>query len=266
MTSSAAPRHTSISAILLGIFLILLLGGAATVWLLNRFPQAAQLAGLQAPADAVPVQQSRPVVAIPATTGLPVPSAPTAATDQRIASLEGRLAQVENATARAEGSAVRADALLVAFATRRAIDRGVPLGYLEPLLTERFAATHPQAVATIVTASRRPVRLDQLQADFTSLAPRLQAAPESDNLLQTLRRQMSELVTIRRADQPSQRPVATYERALVRLNAGQVDQALAEAMRLPGAASAPKWVSDARTYVASHRALDQIESAALLVR
>jgi len=265
--TSEATRQTSISAILLGILLLFLVGAAATVWLLNRFPQVAQLAGLETPADAVPATQSRAASIVPsAVVATPSPANTLPATDARVASLEARLAQVESATARAEGSAGRADALLIAFATRRAIDRGVPLGYLEPLLTERFGATHPQAVATVVTASRRPVRLDQIQADFSVLAPKLQAAPESDNLLQTLRRQMGELVTIRRADQPSQRPVATYDRAQARLNAGQVDQALAEAMRLPGVASAPKWVSDARTYVASHRALDQIESAALLVR
>ena len=77
-----------------------------------------------------------------------------AAVDARIAGLEARLGSVENAARRAEGSAGRTDALVVAFATRRAIDRGVSLGYLETLLVDRFGARHPQAVATIVTASR----------------------------------------------------------------------------------------------------------------
>jgi hypothetical protein len=35
-------------------------------------------------------------------------------------------------------------------------------------------------------------------------------------------------------------------------------------MRLPGAARANDWVAKARRYVAAHRALDEIESAALL--
>ncbi|UUR07249.1 hypothetical protein [Sphingomonas glaciei] len=269
MTSSAANRRTSLSAILLGALLLLLLGGAAAIWALNRFPQAAQLAGLQPPADALAEAQPRAVATLPPAspalaTTIPVDALP--ATEARVATLEARLARVESATSRAESSAGRADALLVAFAARRAIDRGVALGYLEPLLTERFGPTHPQAVATIVTSSRRPVRLDQLAADFTTLAPRLKAAPESDNLWQTMRRQMGDLVTIRRADQPSQRPIATYDRAVARLNAGQVDQALAEAMRLPGITAAPAWVASARSYVAAHRALDQIESAALLAR
>lgn len=265
MTSSAVPRRTSLSATLLGTLLLLILGAAVAIWALSRFPEMARLAGLQPPADALPAAAQvppsplRPVAILPAVTSLP-------ATEARVATLEARLARVETATARAEGSAGRADALLVAFAARRAIDRGVALGYLEPLLTERFAATHPQAVATIVTASRRPVRLDQLAADFSTLAPRLKAAPESAGLWQTVRREMGDLVTIRRADQPSQRPIATFDRAAARLSSGQVDQALAEAMRLPGITAAPKWVADARVYIAAHRALDQIESAALLAR
>jgi hypothetical protein len=266
MTSSVGTRRTSLSAILLGALLFLLLGGGATVWTLSRYPEAARLAGLKPPEDALaeaPVavapSTAQSVAILPPVAGLP-------ATEMRVATLEARLARVEQATARAEGSAGRADALLVAFAARRAIDRGVALGYLEPLLTERFGTSHPQAVATIVTASRRPIRLDQLSADFASLAPRLKVAPESASLWQVVRREMGDLVTIRRADQPSQRPIATYDRAAARLASGQVDQALAEAMRLPGIAGAPNWVRDARIYIAAHRALDQIESAALLAR
>jgi hypothetical protein len=267
MTTSPAYRRTSLSAILLGALLLLLLGGAAAVWALNRFPEAARLAGLQLPADAVTPTQQQQFAAVPnATTPAPTAVDPLPATEARVATLEARLARVESATTRAESSAGRADALLVAFAARRAIDRGVALGYLEPLLTERFGPSHPQAVATIITASRRPVRLDQLTTDFALLAPRLKAAPENASLWQTVRQEMGNLVTIRRADQPSQRPVATFDRAEARLGTGQVDQALAEAMRLPGISAAPKWVADARTYIAAHRALDQIEGAALLAR
>ena len=35
-------------------------------------------------------------------------------------------------------------------------------------------------------------------------------------------------------------------------------------MRLPGAARATDWIAKARRYIAAHRALDEIESAALL--
>ena len=57
---------------------------------------------------------------------------------------------------------------------------------------------------------------------------------------------------------------ALSARARLRLETGDVDQALAETMRLPGAGNAQDWVGKARRYVAAHRALDEIESAALL--
>jgi hypothetical protein len=71
-------------------------------------------------------------------------------------------------------------------------------------------------------------------------------------------------VEVRRADRPSANPDARYSRAVQRLSSGDVDQALAETMRLPGAANASDWVDKARRYIAAHRALDEIESAALL--
>ena len=64
---------------------------------------------------------------------------------------------------------------------------------------------------------------------------------------------------------PPANPDARYSRALQRLASGEVDQALAETMRLPGRGAAPTdWVAKARRYIAAHRALDEIESAALL--
>src|SRR5438270_97042 len=49
-----------------------------------------------------------------------------------------------------------------------------------------------------------------------------------------------------------------------RLSAVEGDRALAAPMRMPGAARAGAWIAKARRYVAVHRALDEIESAALL--
>jgi len=79
-----------------------------------------------------------------------------------------------------------------------------------------------------------------------------------------VRRELGTLVSVRRADVPSVRPQARIDRAEERLRRGEVDGALAETMRLPGVARAGDWVAQARRYVAVHRALDEIESAALL--
>jgi hypothetical protein len=182
----------------------------------------------------------------------------------RLAAVEGRLAAVENATQRAQGSAGRADALLVAFAARRAIDRGLALGYLEPLLVERFGAQHEQAVATIVTSARQPVRLDALIDQYEQLGPQMRSAGPDESWWTGVRRELGTLVSVHRADVPSVRPQARFDRAEERLRRGEVDGALAETMRLPGVARAGEWVAQARRYVAVHRALDEIESAALL--
>lgn len=244
--------------LLIGLALILA-GAAAATWMLARYDRAAHLLGV---APAPP-----PLIRAPQALAAP-PGAPAADTDAavaaRMAGLEARIARVETAARRAEGSAGRTDALVVAFAARRAIDRGVPLGYLETLLVDRFGNRHPRAVATIVTASRDPVRLDELIADFDQLGPELRGGGPQDSWWSSFQRELGSLVDIRRADVPSPKPDARYRRALSRLESGDVDAALAETMRLPGAARAGAWVAKARRYVAAHRALDEIESSALL--
>jgi hypothetical protein len=182
----------------------------------------------------------------------------------RIAELENRLSRVERSTQRVEGSAGRADALLVAFAARRAVDRGVALGFLEPLLVDRFAETHPGAVATIITGSHSPVQLNELINDYRTLGPELRSSAPEDGWWTQFKRELGSLIEVRRADRPSTQPDARYQRALAQLQDGEVDAALAETMRLPGAPHAEAWVRKARQYVSVHRALDEVESAALL--
>ncbi|WP_205479807.1 hypothetical protein [Sphingomonas arenae] len=257
-TIASARRGPGFGSLLLLALVLLLAGAAGATWALARWHDAARFLGVTAPAP-----QPATTAMAPGGTTARLVATPEAA-DARVAQLEARLARVENATQTAVGSAGRADALLVAFAARRAIDRGVPLGYLEALLVDRFGASHPRAVATIVTASRTPVRLDQLQADYDALAPQLKGGGPQESVWSGLQRELSSLVTVRRADTPSPRPNATYERARGKLASGHVDQALVETMRLPGVARAQPWVDRARAYVTAHRALDEIESAALL--
>jgi hypothetical protein len=156
--------------------------------------------------------------------------------------------------------------LLVAFAARRAIDRGVALGYLEPLLLDRFGRTHARSVATIITGSHSPVRLNDLVNQYRDLGPQLRSGAAREGTWTQFKRELGSLVQIRRADRPSTQPDARYLRALSTLEDGEVDTALAETMRLPGASNAQPWVRQARQYVAVHRALDEIESGALLSR
>ena len=242
---------------------LLIAGAAAATWALARYDRAAQLLGV-APSKAVTPRQQAVVSASQTAPTAAAPAAVTAAQAARIAELESRLARVENATRRAEGSAGRADALVVAFAARRAIDRGVALGYLEPILIDRFAPQHTRAVATIVTASRTPVRLDELIAEYEDLGPELRRGGPQESWWTGFRRELGSLVEVHRADRPPTKPDARYRRALSRLESGDVDGALAETMRMPGASRASAWVDKARRYVSAHRALDEIESSALI--
>lgn len=240
---------------------LVLAGAAATVWSLAHFRPAATFLGITSPASESRLAEQKPVVQLPAQQA-PTTIAP--ADDQRISALEQRLNQVENATQRAEGSAGRADALVVAFAARRAVDRGVALGYLENLLVDRFGQQHQAAVATVITGSHQPVRLEDLTSEYETLGPVLRAGGPQDNWWLGFKRELGSLVEVHRAERPATNPEARYNRALQRLSSGDVDLALAETMRLPGAANASQWTQKAHRYIAVHRALDEIESAALL--
>ena len=246
-------------ATLAWVILLLLVGAGLTVWGLSRWDAGAQFLGV-APTPP-PAWAVQPVANSPA----PVATAATdpAAAD-RIAALEARLRNVESKTQQTAGSVGRADALLVAFASRRAVDRGVQLGYLETLLAERFGGQNPVAVATIITSSRTPVTLDQLTNDYGALEGELRRGAPDEGLWQGFKRELGSIVAVRRANAPSPKPEARYDRALARLEQGQVDVALAETMRLPGATRAGPWIAKARRYVAAHRALDEVESSALL--
>jgi hypothetical protein len=261
MTASQSRQGLSWSARIAWALLLLIAGAALATWGLSRWDAGARFFGV---ASHEPAQAARQVAALPPVS--PAPQTPTlAAVDAaRIAALETRLGAIESKAQAAAGSAGRADALLVAFAARRAIDRGVALGYLEPLLVQRFGATHQAAVATIVTSSRDPVRLDKLTSDYVALEGAVRGGGPEESWWSSFRRELGTIVSIHRADTPSPQPQARFDRALARLESGEVDQALAETMRLPGAANAGQWIAQARRYVAAHRALDEIESAALL--
>lgn len=260
MTAGPARQGMTWTARFAWAVLLLVVGAALATWGLSRWEAGARFFGVAPKQPLQIVRQVPPPAPAPAQTAEPLAAADAA----RIATIESRLAAIESQAQAAAGSAGRADAMLVAFAARRAIDRGVALGYLEPLLVQRFGRHNQAAVATIVTASRQPVGLESLIADYQALGPGLRGGGPQEGWWDNFRRELRSIVTFRRTDTPSPQPRARYDRALAWLEAGEVDSALAETMRLPGAAHASQWVVRARRYIAAHRALDEIESAALL--
>ena len=259
MNGTSYPRGTSWSTRLLVALVLLLVGAAAATWGLAHYQTAAKFLGVTPP----PEQLTPKPLALSATPA-PQPAPAPPPTNAQIADIQARLARVEGAAQRAEGFAGRADALVVAFAARRAIDRGVALGYLEPLLVDRFGAQHQQAVGTIISSARQPIRLNDLAAEYETLGPALRRGGPQDSWWTSFQRELGSLVEVHSAQRPAVNPDARFQRAQQRLATGDVDQALAETMRLPGAANAQDWIGKARRYVAAHRALDEIESAALL--
>lgn len=181
----------------------------------------------------------------------------------RLAVLESRTVAVDEDARAAAGNAGRAEALLIAFSTRRMLDRGQPLGYLEDQLRTRFGARQPAAVGAILQAARTPVTLEDLRAGLDGVAPLLATGAANDGWLASFRREMGSLIVIRHAGTPSMLPNDRLARAHRALDAGQVEAALAEVAHMPGAASADAWIKAARSYVGARQALDLLETAAV---
>ena len=184
--------------------------------------------------------------------------------DQRVAAMEQRLARLDLQTQAAAGNAARAEGLLVTFASRRAVERGAELGYLADQLRLRFGDAQPNAVRTVIEASRNPITLDQLLARLDGLAPELAVAPPEQGALGWLSRELGELFVVRREDSPSPQPRRRLERARLFLESGRAEAAISEVRNLPNAARAADWIADAQRYADAQRALELLETAAIL--
>lgn len=244
----------------MGTSLLAFIGGAALIgWLVydGTLEVGPDFARRAAPAPVVQTAPAAPAVVAGAASAV-------GGMDQRIAALEQRLARIDLQAAASEGNTARAEALLVALAARRAIERGAPLGYLETQLKLRFGDAQANSVGLLIDHAKRPVTIDRLNSELEALAPTLLGTPRSEGSWQRVTRELSSLFVIRRGDAPSAQPDARLDRARLMLRSGQVDAALTEVERLPGASAASDWLASARRYAAAERALDLIETAALL--
>jgi hypothetical protein len=261
-TSRRSPWRLTAIAIILTLLIGVIGGG----WLALRFLQdeplaATPQAAVLSPDPATPAQ---PLVTAQ-TAPSPVSAQDAGAIAARVSMLEERLARISLAADSASGNAARAEALLIAFAARRAIERGFPLGSMEAQLRLRFGETQPNAVNSILSASTNPITGEQLLARLDTLRPTLMV-DESAGWLTRLARGIGSLVVVRSADQPSTRPSARFEAARRAVIAGRMDDAITQVEALPGHddAMVAAWLTDARRYNDARRALDLIETAAIL--
>lgn len=266
-TIDAAPRSpwrlTTIALVL-----ALVLGGVGGGWLALAFLGSAPQLALSPDPKAAPAAAGtapQPLVQRPAPPPLPPSPADTSTVTARLGMLEERLARITLAAESASGNAARAEALLVAFAARRAVERGFPLGSMEAQLRLRFGESQPNAVNSILSAANNPVTADQLAQQLGALRPVLLSDAQAGWLTRA-GRALTSLVVIRRADAPSNRPTRRFEQAQQALDNGRVDEAIQDVEALPGQQDplVQNWLNEARRYNDARRALDLIETAAIL--
>jgi hypothetical protein len=277
-----SPRRTGLRAIVLTVLAAFALGAGVMYWLAGGGGDSWGLGGLfDVRNDNVP-QSTRPLVAssrLGATAAETATGAAdaraavqrveqvaeqTGGIDARVAAMEQRLTRLDLQTQAAEGYAARAEGMLITFAARRAIERGQPLGFLEDQLRLRFGEGRPNAVQTVIDAGRDPVTLDQLLVQLDGLDTQLVEIPEDAGLLTRIGQELGQLFSVRTDDTPSPIAERRLERARGHLENSRIERAIAEVQAMPNAAAAADWLAQAERYAAAQRALEALESAAVL--
>lgn len=259
------PPQSTVRGRSSGKFLVLALVGAVVLGGAGGLWGASRLGWVQFTAKNPVVE----TLAAPLSAPSPSPSAVGLESAQtalgvRMAELEQRMTKLNLEAEAASGNAARAEGLLIASAARRTVERGAPLGYLEDQLKLRFGNAQPNAVATLSEVSRSPVTLDALEQGLAGLEPSLVDLPRDTNVVSRVRQELSNLFVIRRVSAPSPAPERRYERARVFLETGRAEAAIGEVERMPGHEAAREWLALAQRYVRAQRALDLIETAAIL--
>ena len=240
--TSAAPTRSGMRFKHILLLSVIAFGGGigASWWLADRYGWLEQ---------DLPARASEPVVTKTASDELVLPT----------------LISPSPVDSAAAGNAARSEGLLVAFAARRAIDSGAPLGYLTDQLRLRFGSTQPQAVMTVLQASQAPVTLQALQSELTSIDNLLVTGARQETLWATIQREASELFVLRKSDSPSPAPTQRMLRTHALVESGNIRGAISEISAMPGVAApaVQSWLTRARSYDQTRKALDTLERSAL---
>jgi len=277
--SSQTSKKSGLRNLLILVAVAFIGGAIASVWAVSKYDLLSDETA-QTTTETVSAQPQAPAAAaleerIQADgTVLPPSDVPTEmiaidadqerALARRVADLEDRISRINVQAQAAGGNAARAEGLLIAFAARRALDRGSSLGYIEEQLKLRFGAAQPVAVTTIINAAKSPVTLDELRAKLDEVGPDLTTGSEDGGMWSSFTKEVSELFVVRREGSASPAPQQRLERAERFLETERVEAALAEVSRMPGKEDAEEWITLANRYIDARRALDLIETAAIL--
>lgn len=273
MQDTTAPQVRTPSRSRLGVvfvaLLAFLLGAVLVAWAGSRgYLERMQAlpSATEAPKEESGTRNGKAQPQATATTARPTPEqiAAIGSIEGRLALLEDRLSRIDFQADAASGNAARAEGLLIAFAARRMIDRGEPLSYVADQLRLRFANAQPRAVQTVVDFSKNPVTIDELRARLEALSPELSETESSRGLWERARGELASMFTVHRDSSTLLTPSARIERAGVMLTARRIGNAIGEVERLPGAEAADRWIADARRFEEVQRALDLLETTAML--
>ncbi|MFS0850202.1 MICOS complex subunit MIC60 [Novosphingobium panipatense] len=255
----AVPRKRSAGVTLLVALLAFVIGAGLVAWLATRGYLPSVL-----PTPEAPAQVEAPSRGAEATAPTPPQLSQFATVEGRLAMIEDRISRIDFQTHAAAGNAGRAEGLLIAFAARRMVDRGEPLGYVADQLRLRFMNAQPRAVQTVLDFAANPVTIDGLSARLEALSPELTVTDIDMSLWERARREFRSLFVVRRDSAALASPVARIERARLMLTARRMESAIGEVERLPGAEAAERWIADARRYQEVQKALDLLETTAML--
>lgn len=271
VTPPARPRARGMLFVALLAFM---LGGAVVIWAASQGILGGVMPSVDTtdapPSEGAALVETSPAVdtsALPAdNSGRPTPEqiASMGTLEGRLALLEDRLSRIDFQTDAASGNAARAEGLLIAFAARRMVDRGEPLSYVADQLRLRFMNAQPRAVETVIAFSKDPVTIDELSARLEALSPELSVTEDTQSFWEKASSELSGMFTVRRDSSALVSPSARIDRARVMLTARRIGAAISEVQRLPGADAAEKWIADARRYEDVQKALDLLETTAML--
>ncbi len=254
MTAASPRRANPIRGLVVFALICFAIGIAAMGWILSEWqPVRDMVFGPQATAPQPPVAKLATV------------TAPPVNAEAHMARIEQRLAIIDQQADNASNDAARAERLMIAFAARRAVERGTPLGYLEGALQRQFGASDAAAVATVIDAARRPVTLEQLEDGLEATKAELASGSAGAGWFASIWQDVSTLAVVHRPGESSKTPSQRLEIARRALERDRVETAMREIRSMPGAGSAKPWLVKAQRYVAVRKALDRLEAITLSV-
>jgi hypothetical protein len=261
LTPTGPARSSSIRGLVIFALVSFVIGIAAMGWLLSEWTPARNLVLGTSPSP-------QAVVAQPQST-----PAPTAAPEEEIiatpeahmAKIEEKLAIIDQQADSASNDASRAERMMIAFAARRAIERGAALGYLEGALMRQFGGSDANAVSDFIKGARAPVTLEQLEEGLDAAHAGLITSEADAGWFKRIWQDIGSLAVIKHESEDRLTADQRYDRARRAVERDRVEVAIREVQSLPGQADAKPWLERARRYVQVRKALDRLEAVTLSV-